>query len=341
MKTSKVSKPAKDYIAMWFDVRKELGISDAMNIGPMNKANGNTQWHTFSHSKMDGIGGIATILREQGYPCQRLPQSGEKSEPSAWKLYKLSKSERKKKKSNNTYTPYKSIRWKNNFSCGNDNTAEIVNAYFDNESTLQIKKNAKKNRVAFSTFLMWALNKAIADNLIEGNQNYYWFYPVNLRGAISLGSDTRNYSSGINICLNNYITPKQLQQEIKDKIKLKEHWSTWKLAHIGKLVGKPGIRYIYNSISKKNFYAGSFSYLGAWPLQGEKNPTENKSEVWVSCGIGTKNYPVSTGIMEWHGQLTLGLKLHPMICQDVALTQKCLSDWKYNLLEDKNHNEFI
>ncbi|MBQ0730644.1 MAG: hypothetical protein KBT75_08080 [Oleispira antarctica] len=341
MKTSKVSKPAKDYIAMWFDVRKELGISDAMNIGPMNKANGNTQWHTFSHSKMDGIGGIATILREQGYPCQRLPQSGEKSEPSAWKLYKLSKSERKKKKSNNTYTPYKSIRWKNNFSCGNDNTAEIVNAYFDNESTLQIKKNAKKNRVAFSTFLMWALNKAIADNLIEGNQNYYWFYPVNLRGAISLGSDTSNYSSGINICLNNYITPKQLQQEIKDKIKLKEHWSTWKLAHIGKLVGKPGIRYIYNSISKKNFYAGSFSYLGAWPLQGEKNPTENKSEVWVSCGIGTKNYPVSTGIMEWHGQLTLGLKLHPMICQDVALTQKCLSDWKYNLLEDKNHNEFI
>lgn len=341
MKTSKVSKPAKDYIAMWFDVRKELGISDAMNIGPMNKANGKTQWYTFSHSKMDGIGGIATILREQGYPCQRLPQSGEKSEPSAWKLYKLNKSERKKKKSNNTYTPSKSIRWKNNFPCGNDNSAEIVNAYFDNESTLQIKKNAKKNRVAFSTFLMWALNKAIADNLIEGNQNYYWFYPVNLRGAISLGSDTRNYSSGINICLNNYITPKQLQQEIKDKIKLKEHWSTWKLAHIGKLVGKPGIRYIYNSISKKNFYAGSFSYLGAWPLQGEKNPTENKDEVWVSCGIGTKNYPVSTGIIEWHGQLTIGLKLHPMICQDVSLTQQCLNDWKNNLLEDKNHNEFI
>lgn len=327
---------------MWFDVRKELGISDAMSIGPMNKVNGDIQWNTFSHSKMDGIGGIATILRKQGYPCSNLPQSGEKSEPSSWQIYKLSKLDKKeKKKNNNTYTPSKTIRWKNNYSCSNDNSAEIVNTYFDKETTLQIKKNAKKNRVAFSTFLVWSLNKAIAENLIDGNQNYYWFYPVNLRGAISLSSDTSNYSSGITVCLNNEITPKQLQQEIKKKIKLKEHWSTWKLAHIGKLVGKPGVRYLYNSISQKNFYAGSFSYLGSWPLAGDKNPVENKDEVWVSCGIGTKNYPVSTGIMEWHGQLTLGLKLHPMICQDVALTKKCINDWKNNLIEDVNHNEFI
>ena len=335
-------KASKDYISMWFDVRKELGISDAMSIGPMNKATGDIKWNTFSHSQMDGIGGIATILREQGYPCKNLPQSGEKSEPSSWLIYKLNKRDKKEKKKNNTvYTPSKTIRWKNNFPCSNNNAAEIVNTYFDKDTTLQIKKNAKKNRVAFSTFLAWALNKAIADNLIEGNQNYYWFYPVNLRGAISLASDTSNYSSGITICLNNYITPKELQQEIKNKIKLKEHWGTWKLAHIGKLVGKPGIRYIYNNISKKNFYAGSFSYLGAWPLKEERNPPENENEVWVSCGIGTKNYPVSTGIMEWHGQLTLGLKLHPMICQDVALTQKCIHDWKNNLIEDKNHNEFI
>lgn len=327
---------------MWFDVRKELGISDAMSIGPMNKDSGDIQWNSFSHSQMDGIGGIATILREQGYPCRNLPQSGEKSEPSSWLIYKLNKRHKKeKKKINNTYTPSKTIHWKKTYPCSNDNSAEIVNTYFDKETTLKIKRNAKKNRVAFSTFLAWSLNKAIAENLIEGNQNYYWFYPVNLRGAISLNSDTSNYSSGITICLNNYITPKQLQQEIKNKINLKEHWSTWKLAHIGKVIGKPGVRYIYKNISKKNFYAGSFSYLGAWPLKEDRNPEENKDEVWVSCGIGTKNYPVSTGIMEWHGQLTLGLKLHPMICQDVSLTEKCINDWKNNLIEDKNHNEFI
>jgi hypothetical protein len=334
-------KASKDYISMWFDVRKELGISDAMSIGPMNKSSGDIQWNTFSHSKMDGIGGIATILRDQGYPCKNLPISREKSEPSSWQLYKLNKLQKKNNKIESKYTPSKTIRWKNNFPCSNDNSADIVNAYFDKETTLLIKRNAKKNRVAFSTFLMWSLNKAIADNLIDGNQNYYWFYPVNLRGAISLENDTSNYSSGITICLNNYITPKQLQQEIKHKIKLKEHWSTWKLAHIGKLIGKPGVRYIYKSISKKNFYAGSFSYLGAWPLQENNIPAENNDEVWVSCGIGTKNYPVSTGIMEWHGQLTLGLKLHPMICQDIKLTEKCLHDWKINLTEEINHNEFI
>ena len=68
-------KASKDYISMWFDVRKELGISDAMSIGPMNKSSGDIRWNTFSHSKMDGIGGIATILRDQGYPCKNLPIS--------------------------------------------------------------------------------------------------------------------------------------------------------------------------------------------------------------------------------------------------------------------------
>lgn len=322
---------------MWFDVRKELGISDDMSIGQMKKSNGEINWSSFAHSEMDGIGGVATILREHGYPCKNLPKSSEKSIPGIWQLYKLNKKFKKDK----GYIPSKSIRWKNSYPCGNDNTATIENCYFNKRTTALIKHNAKTNKVAYSTFLMWALNKAIADNLLDGSQNYYWFYPVNLRGAIQLSADTSNYSSGINVCLNNYITPKELQQEIKSKIKIKEHWSTWKMAHIGKLIGKPGVRYIYNKISQKNFYAGSFSFLGGWPLKENNNPSENENEVWVSCGIGTKNYPVSTGIMEWHGQLTLGLKLHPMICQDDELTKKCLADWQKYLTEDKNHNEFL
>lgn len=330
-------KSSKDYIAMWFDVRKELGISDDMSIGQMKKNSGEINWSSFAHSEMDGIGGIATILREHGYPCRHLPKSSEKHVPGVWQLYKLNKKFKREK----GYIPSKSIRWKNTYPCGNNNSAVIENCYFDKMTTARIKRNAKNNKVAYSTFLMWALNKAIADNLLDGSQNYYWFYPVNLRGVIQLNSDTSNYSSGVNVCLNNYITPKELQQEIKTKIKIKEHWSTWRLAHIGKLIGKPGIRYIYKRISKTNFYAGSFSFLGGWPLQEYNTPAENPNEVWVSCGIGTKNYPVSTGIMEWHGQLSLGLKLHPMICQDEILTKKCLQDWQTNLLEDKNHNEFI
>lgn len=325
----------KDYIAMWFEVRKELGINDDMSIGPMNKQSGTIDWQHFSHSEMDGVGGVATILRQQGYPCQELPKSGEKEAPSLWQIYKL----RKQFNQDNGKQPPKTIRWKKTYACSNNNTAPIANQYFTKEETLLIKRNAKNNKVAFSTYLMWALNKAIADNLLVYPQKYYWFYPVNLRGAIKLSSDTSNYSSGINVCVSNDITPKELQREIKLRIKSKEHWGTWKSAHIGKFIGKKGVRYLYNKISQKNFYAGSFSFLGGWPLNTDEGPEENKEEVWVSCGIGTKNYPVSTGIMEWHGQLTLGLKLHPMICQDISLTQKCLADWATNLTDDKNHNE--
>ena len=91
-------KASKDYIAMWFDVRKELGINDDMSIGQMEKSSGEINWNNFAHCKMDGIGGVASILREHGYPCINLPKSGEKQVPSMWQLYKLNRKFKKDKR---------------------------------------------------------------------------------------------------------------------------------------------------------------------------------------------------------------------------------------------------
>lgn len=323
----------KDYISMWFDVRKEMGINDTMNIGGLNKLTGDVDWSGFSHSDMDGLGGVATLLRGNGYPCSKLPVGRDNHEPSFFSLLKDNKANKSKMDKHP-----KKIEWLKTYVCGNDNTAPISTGYFDKETTAIIKHNAKRNKVALSTHVLWALNKSISENLLKPDQHYYWFYPVNLRGAVKKELDTDNYSSGVNVCLSNSISPRETQLTIRNKLRSNEYWMTWKLAHIGKLIRKSGVKYVYRSLSEKNFYAGSFSFLGAWPLKEASNPPENPESVWVSCGIGTKNYPVSTGVMEWYGQLTLGLKLHPWIANNQGVTDRCLSDWKKYLVEDMNHD---
>ncbi len=325
------NKKQKDYISMWFDVRKEQGINDEMSAGLLNTETNEVSWHTFRHRDMDGLGGFATLLRGFGYPSRGLPTSTEKNIPSLIELFRLMFSAPK-------IDVPKLIKWKKvnpgykQLNPENSNDAPIVSAFFSGVDTTLIKFQAKKHKVALGVYLFWALNKAIADNLLEGEQEYYWFYPVNLRGPLDFGDDSRNYSSGINVHLSNDITPKVIQQRIKAQLKSKSYWVLWWQANIGKIIGLGGVRWLYKVVSQRQFYAGSYSFLGSWPLKDMDNPPMNPDEVWVTCGIGTKNYPVSTGMMIWNNQLTLGLKLHPYICSDISLTEQCMNDWKKNLL---------
>lgn len=325
----------KDYIAMWFQARKAFGIGDRMNVGLLNKSADDINWFEFSHSEMDGLGGLTTILREHDYPCLDLPKIADKSAPSHWQQVKMLFAGGK------SNVP-KNIRWKATFpdyattnlaNTQYSNDAPIVNRYFSKVETLEIKKLAKKHRVALNIYLFWALNRAVAEQLLASQQDYYWLYPVNLRGALPHVPETGNCSSGINVLLNNTMAPRDIQFQIKQQIKAKSHWQLWWQAHIGKVIGEKGIRRIYEYVSERQFYAGSFSFLGNWPLKDDNNPPVNPDELWVCCGIGTKNYPVSTGILLWHGQLSLGLKLHPYIAEDITITESVMQCWKLHLLQ--------
>jgi len=323
----------KDYIAMWFQARKAFGIGDRMNVGLLNKTTDDINWFEFAHSKMDGLGGLTTILREHDYPCKDLPKIADKIAPSNWQQIKMLFAGGK------TNAP-KIIRWKTTFPDHAANTiseysndAPIVNIYFTKAETLEIKKLAKKHRVALNIYLFWALNRAVAEQLLASQQDYYWLYPVNLRGALPNTLETGNCSSGINVLLNNTIAARDIQLQVKQEIKAKSHWQLWWQAHIGKIIGDKGIRRIYQYVSERQFYAGSFSFLGSWPLKDDNNPAINQDDMWVCCGIGTKNYPISTGILLWHEQLSLGLKLHPYIAQDIETTEELMQCWKLHLLQ--------
>jgi len=150
----------KDYIAMWFQARKAFGIGDRMNVGLLNKTTDDINWFEFAHSKMDGLGGLTTILREHDYPCKDLPKIADKIAPSNWQQIKMLFAGGK------SNVP-KTMRWKTTFPdyaainlADNDkstqysnskgtqysnstqysNDAPIINAYFTKAETLEIKK---------------------------------------------------------------------------------------------------------------------------------------------------------------------------------------------------------
>ncbi|MBQ0781791.1 MAG: hypothetical protein KBT79_13345 [Thalassolituus oleivorans] len=317
----------KDYVAMWFNVRKELGISDEIHAGWYDHNTKTMQWTSYEHAKMDGMGLYAHELRKYGYPCTPLPTNRDTSEP---KFFDVLKKQRQAKYQD---TAPKKIRWKETFEYSNSDRGELECIILDEAATLKLKEKAAAQNVSVATTIFYSLNKMVASELLDGEQEYYWLYPVNMRGAVKLEDETMNHSSGFNLALNTKSTAKEIQDIVRDKLKSQSHWMLWKLAHIGKWIGHAGVKRIYISSSKKNFFAGSLSYLGSWPIPDERNSGERKDDVLACCGTGSKNYPISTGVTEWYGKMSIALKLHPYIGKKPGLTKHCLEQWQKNLTD--------
>ncbi|WP_276677709.1 hypothetical protein [Thalassolituus oleivorans] len=317
----------KDYVAMWFNVRKELGISDEVHVGWYNPKTNTEQWTSYEHAKADGMGVFALELRKYGYPCTPLPTNRDTGEPSFWDVWK------KQRQAKYKDAAPKTICWKETFEFSNSDKADLEYVILDEATTLAVKQKAAAQKVSVASLLFATLNQMVASELLDGEQEYYWFYPVNMRGGVTLEDETMNHSSGFNLVLNNHSTAEEIQDIVRNKLKAQSHWMLWKQAHIGKLIGHAGVKYLYENLSKKNFYAGSLSYLGNWPLPDPKNSDSKIDEVFICCGAGTKNYPISTGVTEWYGKMSIALKLHPYIGKKPGLTKHCLEQWQKNLTD--------
>jgi hypothetical protein len=105
----------------------------------------------------------------------------------------------------------------------------------------------------------------------------------------------------------------------------------------------PGIviRWLYKFISQRQFYAGNFSAMGDWfndadstlPKCKSRSQDDLSKERWLCFAPGTKNYPISSSIITWHGELSLNLKLHPSIVKNEDVALETLCGWGECLLE--------
>ncbi len=162
-------------------------------------------------------------------------------------------------------------------------------------------------------------------NQLSTNQEGTWTLPVNLRPVLKREDYNSNHSSGVLISFHQNKTPMDIHQQIKNALKNKVHWAVWWIHQIGRIIGFSGMRYLSNKNAKKNFWVGSFSYLGEWDLPSD--------EIFVGGPPGSKNFPISVMVMIANSHMTISLKIHPFICKDTSKVPELLSQLSTELLK--------
>ncbi len=319
----------KDQVGKWFEQRRKLGVSDTIYWARYTPETDNLKMYTFQHANGDGMSIMKHMLTESGHSHINIPVCKETGLPSKEQLKSI------KQNSQPYPKKIKWLFWKPDRELSENSMDSLL---LSKEETKRIEQRAESLNVPVTTLVLWALNRAVAQTLLQKNQEYTWFYPVNLRGAVSHGTDYANYSSGFYLPVNDNISIPELNQRIRNKLKSGEHWLNWQQANIAKYLPGIVIRWIYKAISKKNYYAGNFSAMGNWLSQEDPTPTTAHEDIakerWLCCAPGTKNYPVSGCIMTWNNQLSLTLKLHSSVAKDNHSSIETLCTWGEELLED-------
>ncbi|MFP6845949.1 MAG: hypothetical protein VB958_12150 [Thalassolituus sp.] len=318
----------KDYIAQLFRVRRErFGISDDIYWGWFNPDDGSVEWKTWRHADADGMGGFANILRPLGFPCDPLPICNENKVPSWLEIFRASKE-------NPRPAALKQINWKQTYAYSPDNMRMPEVAFLTREETIALKEKGKNQKLNYSNLAFSALNRVVAKKLVNGEDPYYWFIGVNIRGATNIRNEQFNQVSGINLPIYPDSDAAHWQQQMRLALKSKSHWATWKLANIGKYIGDGGLALVYRLSTNSSHFAGSCSVMGDWPLPDERNPEINNNRLLCAAGPGTANYPINSSLVGWNGATTLTLKLHPYICEDQTLIKILVNAWRDEILRD-------
>jgi hypothetical protein len=310
----------KDYISQWYEVREDEGVSDRIHVCLYDKHLDSYQWQHFRHRDTDGIGMITQVKKSLGYSPGPVPVCRDKQEPGFWEVFRRIRRLPKNKLE-------KKILWKDVQQPEAAQELEPIICVINQNELENIKKAANHQNVSVSSLTLACLNQSLFRHCLKSDSHAWWFYPVNVRGAVN-GPVESNLSSGFYLPLDANSTAKDVHRQVKQKLSASEHWWLWKLAHIGRWIGKSGVRFIYQYISRRQFYIGSFSYLGDWSLP------DHPQLLLSVCGAGSKNYPVSTGITECNGQLTLALKFHPSVPGAKETMQKTLTTWRQLLLAE-------
>ncbi len=317
----------KDHIAQLFNVRRDsFGIGDDIYWGWLNASNNEIEWKTWRHADTDGIGGFANILRPLGFPCDPLPECSESKVPGWFEIIRASRKHPRP-------TAPKKVNWKQTYPVNPNKQLLPEVSVLNRAETEALHATAKKTGVSTGHIVFSAISRVIARNLMKGNDPFYWFFGVNIRGAVNVRNEQFNQASGINILVSPDSDASHWYQQMRLNLKAKSHWATWKMVNIGKYVGDKGLELIYRLTSGSTQFAGSCSNMGNWPLEDERNPEITDPRLLCAVGPGSPNYPINTSMIGWNGETTLTLKLHPYICPDQALVRTLSEEWKVEVLK--------
>ncbi|MCG8668413.1 MAG: hypothetical protein MI867_03300 [Pseudomonadales bacterium] len=308
--------PEIDYLGRWFEVRRTLGIEDAIAIGRVDLSSGTVEWKEYAHAEWDGMGALSHFLESVGYGPQELLNVSHPQPNSIWKRIALA------------FNPFGTEKpvptlW-NNYDDSTNGESVLAWKVLSSEQSKIIENNFKDQSVSESSYFLWSLNKTVKQ-LLKNDDILSWFLPVNLRGPFRKSNPRANHSSGIYFNVSGSASPNDVQQKIRVQLKQNRQWGLLYQTHIGALLGPALMRYILNKTIRESRYVGSLSMLGEWPI--ENSVHKNANEAILICAPGSPMYPIATGVIKWKDQYTLCLRINPALQQTQQQVEDMLERW--------------
>lgn len=316
--------PAVDYVGMWYVARARYGISDQNWFGFATGDDDAMQWIRKPHREADGIGALTQLLALRGCSGGEMPLTRDPGAPPLWQQLtapriRVAAGRRGR------------IRWRflDPARAAAAHDAPPAYVFLEDKEYAALRAAASRAGVSTTQWLLWTVDRAARSVLVEQDSPLPWVFPVNLRGAVQAATPTMNHCSGITAWLDGATTAADVAAQVRSRLAAGEHWRQWQLLTLGRLVGQAGVNLLYRlARGRAGACAGSYSNLGRWPLPGMALPAGNDIRGVVCSSPGSPAYPISVGMVEWQGRLSLSCRIHPVAAADAGCADRLLQAWR-------------
>lgn len=312
-----------DLISPWFLAAEDLGEYIGIRFGRVAPGTTEPEWIFRRHTDMDGIGGLAEILRGRGAQLERLPQLRHPSTPSPFSLLKLLPK---------FLSPRQRVKWaplkgETRQSTKTQPPPAVAWHVFDESETMQIRRVSRRFGVTINSFLLKHLTKAIRPFLADESSSVPWMIPVNLRGKVTLSRDIDNHTSYVGIKVRSYETVHDIHRNIYAALASGEHWGNWQVYQVGKFASAGAKRFmIAKELAMSQWNLGGFSNLGDWDPEKKILQPESLGD-WLFCPPVLRCQVIGAGCVTFQNRLSLTIQAHPELTANSEVTRAWIQNW--------------
>lgn len=301
-----------DSSGLKFLVAEEMGECMDAIYADYDFEDAELKFYLINHKYHDGVGGFTRLLVEkEGHQFEHMPVIKKAQKASWFKRPALLWRYIQLTKKCDTY-------WKNRIETTGQADGAVF-AFLTREQTLKLKERALQRKGSLNSLLCWALDQATQDYFLASNSERKWVCPVNMRGAVGKEMDYGNVAASIIMNLKKEESPETIRFYFRDYFKKQIHFGSWTYSNMARFIGLRATRRVAKRV--KDVGVGVFSNMASWPQETYKLSSgkmeEKNNQAWAVAPPTSQVLPVSCAALEWKGQQSLALQLHPCLQTDL------------------------
>jgi hypothetical protein len=303
-----------DWMGYYNTLLEKKGESAQMGCLVLNAKTNETERVFYDHTKLDGLGCLVVGMRSYGFDLPEFPRIRLKQNPNFFQKFYLNL-----RFLYHEFKPVKPLTWKFKNPSGPYKTFSPYHHYFDEAQTELLNKKSAEMKIKLPTLILYALNRAVNDNLMLKPENSRWHIPVNMRGLYVGPTEDSNHISNFIVTLDSNDTPKDVFDKSSKELKSGSFLATFFMLNLGNYLGlgnllKNKVDQDYKNPKCSNKMTGTFSTLGVWPPPSE-NIKHTDLIIFPHSNVSLKN-PVCSVDVVWHGKLCFALAFHSSIVKN-------------------------